>query len=68
MKPSRYPLLRFEGNSAHSSGFWWASAGMIYFGGKLFHTNETTDELPSEPSACHVCGGAHLVGSLPSRL
>ncbi|KOO25907.1 communication mutant protein, partial [Chrysochromulina tobinii] len=51
MKPSRYPLLRFEGNSAHSSGFWWASAGMIYFGGKLWHTDVNTTAPPPNTTA-----------------
>lgn len=35
--PSDHDVLRFEGNSAHSSGFWWHSAGQIYFGGKLWY-------------------------------
>jgi hypothetical protein len=29
------PTLEFDGNSCHSSGYWWASAGCIYVGGRL---------------------------------
>ena len=36
MTPSARPLLSFKGNSAHSSGFWFARGGTIYFGGSLF--------------------------------
>ncbi len=35
--PSARPLLEFAGNSAHSAGFWWFNAGLVYFGGKLEH-------------------------------
>lgn len=31
--PSRRPLGRFEGNTAHSTGYFWIMAGGIYFGG-----------------------------------
>mmetsp|Transcript_20238 Transcript_20238/g.42749 ORF Transcript_20238/g.42749 Transcript_20238/m.42749 type:complete len:1211 (-) Transcript_20238:513-4145(-) len=40
MKPSARPMLRFEGNSAHSSSFWYQSAGAMYFGGKLYIEND----------------------------
>lgn len=33
--PKDRPLLEFRGNSAHSTGYWWSSAGALYLGGKL---------------------------------
>ena len=45
LTPSARPILAFDGNSAHSSSFWWSNAGAIYFGGKLWHANSSSDEL-----------------------
>jgi hypothetical protein len=47
--PSAKPLLAFEGNSAHSSGFWWDRGGVIYFGGKLYHPEDGSDRLMYNP-------------------
>ena len=47
--PSARPLLAFDGNTAHSSGFWWQNAGTIYFGGKLWHPDEASDALRYNP-------------------
>ena len=33
--PESRPALRFDGNSAHSSGYWWEKGGAMYFGGEL---------------------------------
>ncbi len=47
--PHAKELLRFEGNSAHSSGWWWFNAGLIYVGGKLEHpTSDQSDPLYSK--------------------
>ncbi|RMZ52666.1 hypothetical protein APUTEX25_000785, partial [Auxenochlorella protothecoides] len=35
--PSQRPLLKFDSNTAHSSGYYWENAGCIYFGGKLYY-------------------------------
>ena len=35
-RPQRSP---YRGNTAHSTGFWWASAGAIYVGGELRQTS-----------------------------
>ncbi|KAK2078299.1 hypothetical protein QBZ16_004168 [Prototheca wickerhamii] len=35
--PSTRPMLLFDGNSAHSSGYFWENAGCIYFGGKIYY-------------------------------
>jgi hypothetical protein len=33
--PSSRPVLEFDGNSAHSTGFYWTHAGAVYMGGFL---------------------------------
>uniref|UniRef100_A0A6B2KYW6 CEMIP beta-helix domain-containing protein n=1 Tax=Arcella intermedia TaxID=1963864 RepID=A0A6B2KYW6_9EUKA len=38
--PMNRPLIRFQGNSAHSTGYWWSSAAGVYIGGNL---NEETN-------------------------
>jgi hypothetical protein len=35
VSPQQRPVLAFDGNSAHSSGWWWKGAGAVYVGGKL---------------------------------
>jgi hypothetical protein len=35
MSPAQRPVLAFDGNSAHSSAWWWGAAGVVYVGGKL---------------------------------
>jgi hypothetical protein len=35
MSPAQRPTLAFDGNSAHSSAWWWGAAGAVYIGGKL---------------------------------
>jgi hypothetical protein len=50
MAPSDRPALEFEGNSAHSSGYWWAGQGpAIYIGGTLMYFNRTSDVLVYNP-------------------
>ena len=49
LTPSSRPLRLFDGNTAHSSGFWWLNAGMMYVGGKLFHPNSSSDILIYSP-------------------
>lgn len=34
--PHRRPLLVFEGNTAHSSGYMWQRGACMYFGGKIW--------------------------------
>ncbi|GLC70469.1 hypothetical protein PLESTF_000985100 [Pleodorina starrii] len=36
LNPSKRPLRLFDGNTAHSSGYFWLMAGSIYVGGKLW--------------------------------
>lgn len=43
--PNARPLLLFDGNTAHSSSYWWGNAGLIYFGGKLRHPDPASDAL-----------------------
>ena len=47
--PSSRTFLAFDGNTAHSTGFWWHFAGAIYVGGKLWHPNEDSDKLIYNP-------------------
>ena len=47
LAPNKRPPLQFSGNSAHSSGFWWAEAGCLYAGGKIFERLVTTDNASS---------------------
>ena len=49
MSPDARPLLEFDGNTAHSTGFWWHLAGAIYFGGDLQHVSSESDELVYNP-------------------
>eukprot|EP00742_Colponemidia_sp_Colp-10_P009458 GILJ01010314.1.p1 GENE.GILJ01010314.1~~GILJ01010314.1.p1 ORF type:complete len:1242 (-),score=158.56 GILJ01010314.1:1787-5167(-) len=39
MNPSSYPIIEFDGNTAHSSGHYWGDAGCIYMGGYLTDVN-----------------------------
>jgi len=39
VRPSSALPLTLDGNSAHSSGFWWFHTGGFYFGGALFYEN-----------------------------
>ena len=48
--PSARMLQAFEGNSAHSSAFWWQmGAGGIYVGGRLYHPSTSSNELVYNP-------------------
>ena len=47
--PSSRTFLAFDGNTAHSTGFWWDHAGAIYVGGKLWHPTEGSDALRYNP-------------------
>ena len=50
LAPNGRPPLLFSGNSAHSSGFWWAEAACIYAGGTVYEipvaTSNGTTYLP----------------------
>ena len=43
LTPKDRPTLRFDGNSAHSSGYWWKLASCIYNGGFLYY--DANDKL-----------------------
>jgi hypothetical protein len=36
-RPANEISLRLDGNTAHSTGFWWDHAGAFYFGGSLYY-------------------------------
>eukprot|EP00004_Rigifila_ramosa_P004839 TRINITY_DN152_c0_g2_i4.p1 TRINITY_DN152_c0_g2~~TRINITY_DN152_c0_g2_i4.p1 ORF type:complete len:1231 (+),score=275.22 TRINITY_DN152_c0_g2_i4:31-3693(+) len=42
MQPQLRPLRLFEGNTAHSSGYYWGDAGCIYSGGQLWYPDGST--------------------------
>jgi hypothetical protein len=46
MSPSQRPVLAFDGNSAHSSAWWWGAAGAVYIGGKLELQQANTPTSP----------------------
>eukprot|EP00474_Spongospora_subterranea_P005425 CRZ05883.1 hypothetical protein [Spongospora subterranea] len=54
--PSSRPLKVFEGNSAHSTGFWWTNAGAIYVGGLFEHDANNGGVL-------HYNAGRQVMGS-----
>lgn len=46
MNPANRPFKTpFRGNTAHSSGFWWASASAFYFGGEMTYTDSSKTTL-----------------------
>jgi G8 domain len=44
-RPSSVTSLTIDGNTAHSSGWWWRNASPFYFGGALAYHNMTTGIL-----------------------
>jgi hypothetical protein len=55
--------LTIDGNSAHSSGWWWGHAGAFYFGGELFYNDKNVleynpgrggDRTPCKVNACNI--------------
>ncbi|GBG32319.1 G8 domain-containing protein DDB_G0286897, partial [Hondaea fermentalgiana] len=39
--PDERPFIEFDGNSCHSSGYWWTRAACVYVGGRLEHLDDT---------------------------
>jgi len=39
MRPANRLALTIDGNTAHSTGWWWNHAGAFYFGGTLYYEN-----------------------------
>eukprot|EP01113_Clastostelium_recurvatum_P039916 TRINITY_DN614_c0_g1_i1.p1 TRINITY_DN614_c0_g1~~TRINITY_DN614_c0_g1_i1.p1 ORF type:complete len:1844 (-),score=383.73 TRINITY_DN614_c0_g1_i1:116-5647(-) len=62
-RPFRSP---FRGNSAHSTGFWWNTAGGIYVGGELQQRADGTLSYTSGRSATHDTCSNKLIG-LPGQ-
>ena len=55
--PSSATSLTIDGNSAHSTGWWWGHAGAFYFGGKLFYESGVLKYNPGRGgnrSPCNV--------------
>ncbi|KAJ3036905.1 Fibrocystin-L, partial [Rhizoclosmatium hyalinum] len=49
--PSSRPLKLFEGNSAHSTGFWWSNGAGIYVGGQLIMKKGLLEYNPGRVTA-----------------
>lgn len=47
-RPSSVTSLTIDGNTAHSTGWWWSHAGAFYLGGTLYY-NTTTNILEYNP-------------------
>jgi hypothetical protein len=45
MSPSARPTKTFNGNTAHSIGYWWQNSGGVYVGGSLHHPNHHNNDL-----------------------
>ncbi|KAI3430644.1 hypothetical protein D9Q98_005237 [Chlorella vulgaris] len=45
ISPAMRPMLRFDGNTAHSSGYMWYQAGCIYFGGRLTEDPKNSNKM-----------------------
>ena len=45
MVPRKQRLLKFDGNTAHSTGYWWENAGGVYVGGGLGYKDGASDQL-----------------------
>ncbi|KAL4433088.1 hypothetical protein ABPG77_006515 [Micractinium sp. CCAP 211/92] len=50
--PASRPMLAFDGNTAHSSGYMWFQAGCLYFGGQLY-------EDATQGNKLYYNGGRH---------
>ena len=46
MRPSSALPLTIDGNTAHSTGWWWYHAGAFYFGGALYYVGGTLQYNP----------------------
>ncbi|KAI9015632.1 hypothetical protein DFJ74DRAFT_732320 [Hyaloraphidium curvatum] len=68
MSPRSRPFILFRGNSAHSSGFWFNSAGGIYVGGQLSYKGAWGSSLltytPGRSDARSTCSDK-TVGTIP---
>mmetsp|Transcript_20206 Transcript_20206/g.29973 ORF Transcript_20206/g.29973 Transcript_20206/m.29973 type:complete len:875 (-) Transcript_20206:1551-4175(-) len=47
-RPSMVQELSIDGNTAHSTGYWWSHGSAFYWGGSLYY-NETTGVLTYNP-------------------
>ncbi|KAJ3325116.1 Fibrocystin-L [Boothiomyces sp. JEL0866] len=49
INPSTRPTLVFDGNSAHSTGYWWQNAGAFYLGGFYQEVDPVTGAASYNP-------------------
>ncbi|KAL7548187.1 hypothetical protein ACHAWF_011482 [Thalassiosira exigua] len=55
MRPGNRLTKIFDGNTAHSTGWWWSHAGAFYSGGSLYYSNSNPNLL--EYNAGKTMGG-----------
>ncbi|KAJ3262303.1 Fibrocystin-L [Boothiomyces macroporosus] len=65
INPSTRPTLIFDGNSAHSTGYWWQNAGAFYLGG-FYQEFDPATGLPSYNPGRMVSNGFNTCISNPN--
>lgn len=61
MVPMSQPTGVFEGNTAHSSGYWWNQAGCMYVGGLLSYPSSSSNQLVYNPG--RITAGRNIVNN-----
>ncbi|KAJ3276777.1 Fibrocystin-L [Terramyces sp. JEL0728] len=67
INPSTRPTLIFDGNSAHSTGYWWQNAGAFYIGG-LYQGFDPDTGAPSYNPGRMVNNGFNTCSSNPNSV
>jgi hypothetical protein len=70
MDPSSRPILKFDGNTAHSTGYWWGNGAAFYIGGSFLHDTNRGNILTYNPgrivSGRDTCSEAPQTWGCPS--
>jgi len=57
MRPGNRLTKTFDGNTAHSTGWWWSHAGAIYSGGSLYYSSQYPTRLEYNAGRDQAKGG-----------
>ena len=57
MRPGNWLTKTFDGNTAHSTGWWWSHAGAFYSGGSLYYGASDPTLLEYDAGRDQVRGG-----------
>ena len=57
MRPGNRLTKIFDGNTAHSTGWWWSHAGAIYSGGSLYYSSQYPTRLEYNAGRDQAKGG-----------